>query len=149
MRIALLLVTLALAPLDAQQLLDRVLAHVNGNAITLTDLNAAAALGIVQPNGLQELIDRQLMLTEVARFSPPEPDPALVEKEIAAMTARAGGRLDEVMEATGVDEGRVRDMARDTLRIAAYLNQRFGADESATQQWLTGLRTRANVVIRN
>jgi hypothetical protein len=149
LRITLLLVTLALPALDAQQLLDRVLAHVDGNAITLTDLNAAAALGIVQPDGLQELIDRQLMLTEVARFSPPEPDRALVEKEVAAMTARAGGRLDDVMDATGIDEARIQDMARDTLRIAAYLTQRFGTDQSTIQQWLEGLRTRANIVIRN
>ena len=30
------------------------------------------------------------------------------------------------MEATGIDEARLRDTARDTLRIQAYLNQRFG-----------------------
>jgi hypothetical protein len=31
-----------------------------------------------------------------------------------------------LMESTGLDEDRLRDVARDTLRIQAYLTQRFG-----------------------
>ena len=124
----------ALSPLSAQQLLEKVVARVNTYAITLTDVNAALALGVVDvpPGPAQEatatdrLVDRQLVLTEVARFAPPEPDMAAVEREIATMKARAGARLDAVMQATGLDEARLRDIARDTLRIQAYLNQRFG-----------------------
>ena len=125
-----------LSPLSAQQLLEKVVARVNTYAITLTDVNAALALGVVDvpPGPTQEatatatdrLIDRQLVLTEVARFAPPEPDVAAVEREIATMKERAGVRLDTVMQATGMDEARLRDIARDTLRIQAYLNQRFG-----------------------
>ncbi len=119
---------------SAQQLLDRVVARVNTYAITLTDVNAALALGVVDvPAGdtqegiaTQRLIDRQLVLVEVARFAPPEPDMAAVDREIATMKERAGARLDAVMQATGLDEARLRDIARDTLRIQAYLNQRFG-----------------------
>ena len=36
-----------LPPLAAQQLLERVVARVGGYAITLTDVNAALALGVV------------------------------------------------------------------------------------------------------
>ena len=123
-----------LPPLAAQQLLERVVARVGGYAITLTDVNAALALGVVDlPQGptqeavaTQRLIDRQLVLSEVARFAPPEPEVAAVDREMAAMNERAGARLDALMLATGLDQARLRDIARDTLRIQAYLNQRFG-----------------------
>ena len=119
---------------SGQQLLDRVVARVNTYAITLTDVNAALALGVVdgpagatqQETATQRLIDRQLVLSEVARFAPPEPDMAAVDGEMTMMKSRAGARLDTVMQATGLDEARLRDIARDTLRIQAYLNQRFG-----------------------
>ena len=121
----------------AQRLLDRIVARVDGYPITLTDTKAAVALGIVSASqgpderGIVELlVDRQLMLAEVDRFPPPEPSSDDIAREETAMTARAGGRLAEVMDATGLDGGRIRDMARDSLRIQAYLNQRFG---TATQ----------------
>ncbi len=118
---------------SAQQLLDRVVARVNGYAITLSDVKAVLALGLVDvpPDAgeqeiVERLVDRQLVLTEVARFAPPEPPGAAVAREIEAIRTRTGGRLAAIMEATGLDEGRLRDIARDTLRIDAYLNQRFG-----------------------
>ena len=123
-----------LSPLGAQQLLDRVVARVAGYAITLTDAHAALALGVVDvPQGptqdaeaTQRLIDRQLVLAEVARFAPPEPDMTAVDREMETMKERAGAGLDALMQSTGLDEARLRDIARDTLRIQAYLNQRFG-----------------------
>ena len=130
-----------LPPLGAQQLLDRVVARVGGSAITLSDVRAAVGLGIVQvPSGageqaaLERLIDRRLVLAEVARFVPPEPSASEIAREVAAMTARAGDRMAAVMGATGLDEGRVRDMARETLRIEAYLNQRFGTTVQLTEE---------------
>jgi hypothetical protein len=127
-------IVLSATPLFGQQLLDRVVARVNGSAITLTDVQAAIGLGLVDvPAGsgvttpaVQQLIDRQLLLGEVARFSPPEPDPAAVDTETAAMKKRVGARLDALIRATGLDEARIHETARDTLRIQAYLNQRFG-----------------------
>lgn len=121
-------------PTSAQQLLDRVVARVDGYAITLTDVHAALALGVVEAPeaggpesaAVQGLIDRQLVLAEVARFAPPEPDPGAVDREVDAMKAGPGAALAGVMRATGLDEARIREMARDTLRIEAYLNQRFG-----------------------
>lgn len=125
-----------LPPLSAQQLLDRVVARVNGTPIMLTDVNAALGLGLVQlaagedpqAAATRQLIERQLILAEVARFAPPEPDAAAIEREAAALRARAGARLDMLMQSTGVDEQRIRDLARESLRIQAYLGQRFGAN---------------------
>lgn len=133
--------TMWLSPLSAQQLLDRVVARVNGYAVTLSDVKAALALGLVDvpPEAgeqavVDRLVDRRLVLTEVTRFAPPEPSAAAVAREVAAMTMRTGGRLAAVMETTGLDEGRLRDIARDTLRIDAYLTQRFGPTVQLTEE---------------
>jgi hypothetical protein len=122
-------------PVDAQQLLDRIVARVNGTAITLTDVNAAVALGLVDPtSSVDQLIDRQLVLGEVARFLPPEPTAAAVAVEAGALTTSAGSRLPEVMASTGIDEARIREIARENLRIQAYLNQRFGVTPQLTEE---------------
>ena len=139
LRASVALIVVAVYPLGAQQLLDRVVARVNGQVVTLTDVKAAVALGVVEvPAGagdtsaIERLIDRQLVLAEVARFAPPEPAAADVARETAALTARVDSRLAAVMESTGIDEARIRDIARDNLRILAYLDQRFGATVQLT-----------------
>jgi len=134
-----------LSPASGQQLLERVAARVNGYAITLTDVRAAVALGVVEaPAGADgevvatdRLIDRQLVLAEVARFAPPEPGAAAVASEAGRLTARAGPGLAAVMASTGIDQERIRDLARDTLRIQAYLDQRFGATVQLTEDEVT------------
>jgi hypothetical protein len=124
-----------LSPGTAQQLLDRIVARVNGAAITLTDVNAAIALGIVDSSSaVDQLIDRQLVLAEVARFLPPEPQASAVAVEAGALTTHAGPKLAEVMASTGVDEARIREVARENLRIQAYLNQRFGLAPQLTEE---------------
>ena len=155
----LLLCCLLVIPASAQQLLERIVAHVDGTAITLTDLNAAIALGVVDaPSGsnrdalaLERLIERQLVLAEVARCAPPEPLAAAVDREVATMTTRVGDRLAALMESTGIDESRIREMARDTLRIQAYATQRFGPaglKSPEIAQWVRDLRARATVTVR-
>jgi hypothetical protein len=118
---------------SAQQLLDRVLARVDGAPITLTDVQAAVGLGIIQvgsadpiAEGTQQMLDRQLELTEVQRFPPPEPSRDTVARETDRLKMNAGPRLPTLMQSTGLTEQRISDMARDNLRIAAYLDQRFG-----------------------
>ena len=127
------ILAMCVAPLAAQQLLDRIVARVDGYPITLTDLKAAVALGIgnvplgaPEASAIELLVDRQLMLAEVERFAPPEPSAADIAGEMEAMTGRAGGRLAAVTEETGVDQARIRELARESLRIQGYLNQRFG-----------------------
>jgi hypothetical protein len=139
-----------LSPLHAQQLIDRVLARVDGAPVTLTDVQAALGLGLIRvpPGsdpvvaGTQQMIDRQLELVEVQRFPPPEPDRAAVTREIASLKMNAGARLPALMQSTGLSDQRINDIARDNLRIAGYLDQRFGttvqvSDEEVTAYYRT------------
>ena len=130
-----------LAAVDAQQLIDGVLARVGTTAVTMTDVRAALELGLIETTpgedqqsvALQRTIDRQLQLNEVARFSPPEPPAAAVTEEVAAMRARAGSRFDALVTATGLNEEKLQQLARETLRIRAYIGQRFGTNVQATE----------------
>ena len=124
----------------AQQLIDRVLARVGNTAVTMTDVRIAIDLGLVDASGqnqqsvaLERTIDRQLQLNEVARFAPPEPAVAAVQEEIAALKMRAGTNLSALMTTTGLDEARLEQVARDTLRIRAYIAQRFGTTVQVTE----------------
>ena len=129
-----------LGPLGAQQLLDRIVARVNGRFVTLTDLRAAVALGVVDVSedvdelaAIGPLVDRHLILSEVERFAPPEPAAAAISQEAAILTAGVGPRLDAMMASTGIDDVGIRGIARDNLRIRAYLDQRFGTAEQLTE----------------
>jgi hypothetical protein len=143
--------------LSAQELLDRVVARVDSNIILLSDVRAAVALGIIavpagDPDraGVEPLIERQVILGEVARFPAPEPTEMAVDELLAAMKLRAGSQLGAVMEATGLDEPGIRALARDTLRIQAYVTQRFGGAATVNapevRQWIRDARGRAAVV---
>jgi hypothetical protein len=134
-------IVVAACALGAQQLLDRVVARVNGEVITLTDVRAAVALGVVElqadageTEAIESVVSRQLVLAEVARFAPPEPDAADVTRETATLIARVGSRLAAVMQSTGIDQARIRDIARDNLRIQAYLDQRFGTTAQLSEE---------------
>jgi hypothetical protein len=130
---------------SSQQLIERVVARVNGYAITLTDVRAALALGVVEaPSGADaeaaatdRLIERQLILAEVSRFAPLEPDAVLIATEAAEIAARAGPGLAALMASSGIDQASIRDIARDNLRIRAYLDQRFGATVQLTEDEVT------------
>jgi hypothetical protein len=128
-------VILCAATVPAHQLLDRVAARVGPHVITWTDVVAARGLGLleVEPGpehdreAIERMIDRQLMLAEVARFPPSEPmAEASVDAQVLALRQQAGPDLERLMQATGLDERRIRAIARDTLRIQVYLDQRFG-----------------------
>jgi hypothetical protein len=124
-----------------QELIDRVVARVEGQAITLADARAMLGLGLVDVNhdddpiasAIRQLIDRNLLLAEVGRVSPGEPDPASVEKEVVTLRSRAGAQLQALSQSTGLDDQRIEEIARDNLRIQAYLNQRFGASIQASE----------------
>jgi hypothetical protein len=139
LQLALCLVS-AGAALDGQQLIDRVLARVGTNPVTMTDVRIALELGLIDASGenrqtvaLERTIDRQLQLNEVARFSPPEPPPAAVAEEVAAMKMRAGPGLSALMTSTGLDEARLQLLGRESLRIRAYIAQRFGTTVQVTE----------------
>lgn len=120
------------------QILDRILAVVGGTPITLSDVNAAIVLGLVAvdrgaPDAeravLDALVERRLQLSEVDRYLPPEPPPAAIDAGVAEIRARfaTAEAFDAAMRETGMTPAALRATVRDSLRIASYLQQRFGA----------------------
>jgi hypothetical protein len=133
-----LVVLLAWAPVSsAGPIIDRVLAVVSGTILTLSDVHAAIGLGLVHTEGaedpvaagLEQLIERALMLTEVERYAPPEPDAAALEARVRGLRSRfpSEEQLERALAAYGITEARLRGIARDDLRLQAYLAQRFAA----------------------
>ena len=138
------------ASVAGQQLLDRVVARIGTAALTQTDVDAALAFGVIDRQAgdpVKQMIDRRLVIAEVNRFPPPEPAETAVAEQVAKMKATAGAQAAAVMKRTGADEKRLVELARETLRIQAYVAQRFGGVRSDQQraQWLDGLRARGDV----
>jgi hypothetical protein len=127
------------APARGDDLLDRVLATVEGRVITLSDVRTAVRFGLVaaaSPDdttvSLDRLIDRLVILSEVERYAPPEPDPSAIRQGVAAIRGRFASEqaADAALRAAGLDEAALTQWARNDLRIAQYLRERFaGAAE--------------------
>lgn len=142
------------------EVIDRVLAVVAGQLITLTDVTAARDLRLVPPETsadpirpiLSKLIDRELVLAEVERYAPPEPTTEAVDVEVRRVRARfeSDAAFDAAMVRSGIDEKHLRETLRQDLRIRAYLDQRFSAAsdrrDAALEEWMTGLRRRGDVI---
>jgi hypothetical protein len=128
-----LLAIVAALTVAQPELLDRTLALVGGQPITLSDARAAIALGLIEnPTGsltdvTMRLVDRALVLREVQRYAPPAPEESLVESRLAAIRQRLGDSFTATLEAHGLTETRVRGWIRDDLRTQAYLAQRFAS----------------------
>jgi hypothetical protein len=124
--------------------IDRVLAILPGQIVTLSDVEAALDLGLVEaPDGgdritgaLSALIDRVLMLNEVRRVVPPEPGIDAIDARVARIRQRFGSpaALARVLEVRGIDEAVLRLYAADDLRLASYLDERFSAAAQPTDQ---------------
>ena len=146
----------------ASETIDRVLALVAGQLITLTDVTAARDLGLVPVTGgddpvravLSKLIDRELILAEVDRYAPPEPGAPAIDREVERVRARfpSAEAFAATLARSGIDEKHLRETVREDLRIRAYLDQRFttqGAEErrqSLVDEWLGCLRRRADII---
>ncbi len=115
----------------AQQLVDHVVARVNGVVVFLSDVRAAVGFGVIEagpePEQVHQIVQRLLLLGEVSRFPPPEPAPADVAAEVVRMKARVPDAA-AFLTAHGLNEADVEAIARDTLRVQAYLGQRFGSN---------------------
>jgi hypothetical protein len=139
------------------ELVERTLAIVGGNAITLSDVRAALALGLVAQAtdvdaATESLVERALKLREVERYAPPEPEVARIDARIADIRERLGtAQVDAILAAGGITEARFRSWIRDDLRIATYVDQRFAADgperrDSLIADWVADLRRRTAIV---
>lgn len=123
------------APRSGEELLERTLAVVGGAVVTQSDVVLARALGLVEgpaaatPEAtLAALIDRWLMLHEVARFAPAEPDAAVVAARLAALRARVGdSEVTRLLTESGRGPAFLAAWVRDELRTASYLEQRFAS----------------------
>ena len=117
--------------------MDRVLAVVAGELILLSDVRAAREFGFVtiersgdqDAQALARMIDRALILAEVDRFAPPEPDAPAVDKGVDALRQRfsSAESFAAALARVGIEERHLREYVRQDLRMAAYLEQRFTA----------------------
>ena len=142
------------------EVIDRVLAVVGGQLITLSDVTAARDLRLVPPEQtadpvraiLSKLIDRELVLAEVERYAPPEPTADAVDVEVRRVRARfdSDAAFEAALTRSGMDEKHLRETLREDLRIRAYLDQRFSAAsdrrDEAMAEWIAGLRRRGDVI---
>jgi parvulin-like peptidyl-prolyl isomerase len=151
----------AVASVARADIIDRVMAVVAGQPITLSDVNAASELKLVTPDPsqgdpvaatLDRLIRRTLIIGEVDRYQPPEPAPEEIDRRYAAVVERVGGEaaLQRVFTLTGMTADQLRRWVRDDLRMDTYFNQRFGTGASRAEMiddWVQGLRRRADVTV--
>jgi len=123
-----------------EHLIERTLAIVGGQPITMGDVQAASTLGLSEALGAgtsaaevtSRLIDRALIMREVLRYSPPEPADAAVDARMKEIASKIGTALPQTLETLGFTEARLRAWLKDDLRSQAYLAQRFAAVGSAT-----------------
>lgn len=129
------------------ELIERTLAIVGGQVITLADARTALALHLVEGEaGAQtieavtaRLIDRALMLREVQHYAPPEPPERSVDDRVALARARfpSDAAFGAALAEGGFSDERLRNWIRDDLRVAAYLDQRFAAAGVPNEQEVT------------
>ena len=124
------------------EIIDRILAVVDGAIIMQSDVAMAARLGLVPPAPasdstaapIDSLVERRLILEEVDRYAPPDPPDAEVDRSLADVRARAGARFDTVLTETGVSLEQLRRHLRDDLRMESYLQQRFGTTQPSDDE---------------
>jgi hypothetical protein len=126
----------ALLATTQPELIERTLALVGGQAITLSDARATIALGLLEiPKGADaiasattQLVDRELLLREVQRYAPPPPEETMVTTRLDTIRTRfPPAALAQLLQRHGFSEGRLRAWVRDDLRTQAYLAQRFAS----------------------
>ena len=156
------LALLALFPrASAAETIDRVLAVVAGQIITLSDVIAARELGLQTPGNasdpvravLSKLIDRELVLSEVERYAPPEPPADAIQAELDRIRARfpSTEAFDAALARSGLEDRHLRELLRQDLRIRGYEFQRFLTTDPVRRQtliddWVAGLRRRADII---
>ena len=147
----LLLALLAVLGVQPGELIERTLAIVGGQAITLSDVQTALSLSLIEsPPGAdtvnaatERLVQRTLVLREVERYAPPEPAETVVDARRAQLRGRfaSADQFARALAAGGFTDARVRAWVRDDLRIAAYLSQRFAAVGSPSDEDVSAFYT--------
>ena len=157
---AALIVAVLAGDVARAETIERVLAVVAGQLITLSDVTAATNLGLQSPDGsadpvravLSKLIDRELVLAEVDRYAPAEPAADAVDRDVERVRRRfpSQAAFDAALSHSGIDEKHLRETLRQDLRVRAYLDQRFSAAADRrsrlVDEWMAGLRRRGGVI---
>ncbi len=153
-------------PAAAEQLLDRILAVVQGQVILLSDVRLFLDAGLVEPlaaadpipPALERLIERRLILDEVARYVVDDPTPDQVDARMTQIVQHVGGRpaLEAALAAAGYTAQDLEQVVLDNLRIERYLMRRFppaarpSGEAAAARQviddWLASLQARGAVI---
>jgi hypothetical protein len=156
--VLLLMISAATTAGQTGELIERTLAIVAGQAITLSDAQTARMLSLVPAADMntaaERLVERALMLREVERYAPPEPEEAAIQQRLAEIRSRLTKEaFERALAIGGFTEARLRAWIRDDLRIASYLDQRFAAAGPGGQSradliadWIADLRRRTPVV---
>ncbi len=126
------------------ELIERTMAIVGGQAITLSDARAAVTFKLVdvgpsvdpEQTATARLVDRELMLREVRRYAPPAPSEAVIDARLSEVKTGVPGAeaFARALDITGLTEARLRAWVRDDLRTQAYLAQRFASASTPTDR---------------
>ncbi len=150
--------SLGIANLCAQEVVvDRLLAVVNGDVVTRSDVRAARQLRLLPGVAtiddealVTQLIERRLIVAELARYAPAEPtaEQMTSRRQSWASTLPAGTNVPAALGGVGMRETTLMAWLRDDLRIAAYLDQRFTAAAQPTrEQALTYFREHESLFV--
>jgi hypothetical protein len=144
---ALMAITVSAARAD---IIDRVIALVDGHLITMSDVRTINVLHLLDPSSpaspveagrdpvVEHLIDRFLVLEEVERYAPAPPDDKAIDARLGVIAQANGSAtlVEERLHELGVSPAWLRQWATDSLRIRAYVDQRFGNVVQPTEEQL-------------
>ena len=138
--------------------LDRTLQRVHGSVIMTSDVRQAKQLRLVPEADAGDaaiqtaLENRLLMLHEISRAAPKDPAPDAIAARRATWNSSwpAGTDTAALLARAGMNDQAMNGWCRDELRIAEYLEQRFGQRAAGERDklmadWLADLRRRANL----
>jgi hypothetical protein len=123
--------TITATPLSAShaELIEQMLAVVNGKTISLSDLRRYQYL--FAPDAppeqvLQQMIDHQLLLGEAVRFDAEPPDEARIHSTEQRLEQSAGGQAawEAALQRVQLTPARAEEMIIDELRVETFLAQR-------------------------
>jgi hypothetical protein len=143
MAFALLVASLHAAAVTRAQVLERIVATVGPQVITLSDARAAVGLGLLADASslplatvVERLVDRELMRAEIDRFGVVAPPSELLTARIEAIRKRFANQpaFDAALEAHGLSDARFRAWVADDWRIEQYIQQRFDAAAQPTDE---------------
>ncbi len=144
----------------AQTVLDRVLSTVNGEVVTALDVRQARMLKLrlvtapaeSDADILRGLENRRLVLAEVSHVTLPPPGAGALAQRRREWEASLGehGDLGPLLDRAGLSQDGLSAWLRDDVRVAAYLDQRFGGVRpeerpAEIQRWLGTLREHAGL----